>query len=291
MLPAQPAGAAGGAGSGGDLTHLVDSFTGTRNDGNTCPGAAVPFGMVQLSPDTGHNTGYDDDQDHILGFSAVHLSGVGCGLGGDLPVLPTTGALTASDATRYAARFSHADETASPGYSKVRPGTGITAELTSTDRTGRQRYTFPAGTPDGNHPVTVEVAQAGGPAVTRTVQVSVTTATCEGATGSCPQDLSAQYSVDGVGTAGVTGADFDGTGTSFPAEQLTAPDRAAGAPRLGEDRAIHADSRYGAQGAPDGVAVDIWHLTVPLDPARTAVSLTLPDDPRLAPYAVSGRNA
>lgn len=128
----------------GDLTHLVDPFIGSQDDGNTYPGAAVPFGMVQLSPDTGHNTGYDYNQDHIRGFSAVHLSGVGCGLGGDLPVLPTTGAITSTDDARYAAPFSHSDETASPGYYKVRLGTGITAELTATDRTGWQRYTFPS---------------------------------------------------------------------------------------------------------------------------------------------------
>ncbi|SFE08601.1 alpha-1,2-mannosidase, putative [Actinacidiphila alni] len=145
-LPAQSAHAAGGsaASADGDLTHLVNPFIGTQNDGNTYPGAAVPFGMVQLSPDTGHNTGYDYNQDHIRGFSSVHLSGVGCGLGGDLPVLPTTGAITSTDDAAYAAQFSHADETASPGYYKVKLGTGITAELTATTRTGWQRYTFPA---------------------------------------------------------------------------------------------------------------------------------------------------
>jgi predicted alpha-1,2-mannosidase len=142
--PPARAGASAATASTGDLTHLVDAFIGTQNDGNTYPGAAVPFGMVQLSPDTGHNTGYDYDQDHIRGFSAVHLSGVGCGLGGDLPVLPTTGAVTATDDAAYAAPFSHADETASPGYYKVTLGTGITAELSATDRTGWQRYTFPA---------------------------------------------------------------------------------------------------------------------------------------------------
>jgi predicted alpha-1,2-mannosidase len=142
VLPAQSAQAAGG--STGDLTHLVNSFIGTQNDGNTYPGAAVPFGMVQLSPDTGHNTGYDYNQDHIRGFSSVHLSGVGCGLGGDLPVLPTNGAVTSTDDATYAAPFSHDDETASPGYYKVKLGTGITAELSATARTGWQRYTFPS---------------------------------------------------------------------------------------------------------------------------------------------------
>ena len=128
----------------GQLTDLVNPFIGTENDGNTYPGAAVPFGMVQFSPDTGHNTGYDYSQNHIRGFSLVHLSGVGCGLGGDLPVLPTTGDVTQTDYAQYAAEFSHDDEHASPGYYQVGLKTGIEAELTATARTGVQRYTFPA---------------------------------------------------------------------------------------------------------------------------------------------------
>jgi predicted alpha-1,2-mannosidase len=128
------------------LTDLVNPFIGTQNEGNTYPGAAVPFGMLQLSPDTGHNTGYDYADSHIRGFSAVHLSGVGCGLGGDLPVLPTTGGVTETDYAAYAAEFSHDDEQARPGYYRVKLASygGITAELTATARTGRQRYTFPA---------------------------------------------------------------------------------------------------------------------------------------------------
>ncbi|AZS83616.1 GH92 family glycosyl hydrolase [Streptomyces griseoviridis] len=128
----------------GFLTDLVNPFIGTQNEGNTYPGAAVPFGMVQFSPDTGHNTGYDYAQDHIRGFSLVHLSGVGCGLGGDLPVLPTTGEVTRTDNAAYAAGFGHDDESASPGYYRVGLATGIEAELTATARTGVQRYTFPA---------------------------------------------------------------------------------------------------------------------------------------------------
>jgi predicted alpha-1,2-mannosidase len=126
------------------LTDLVNPFIGTENEGNTYPGAAVPFGMVQFSPDTGHNTGYDYSQNHIRGFSLVHLSGVGCGLGGDLPVLPTTGDVTQTDYARYAAEFSHDDEKASPGFYEVGLKNGIKAELTATARTGVQRYTFPA---------------------------------------------------------------------------------------------------------------------------------------------------
>lgn len=136
--------AARAAEPGDRLTDLVNPFIGTQNEGNTYPGAAVPFGMVQLSPDTGHNTGYDYAQDHVRGFSLVHLSGVGCGLGGDLPVLPTTGDVTETDYARYAAGFSHADEEASPGYYRVGLASGIRAELTATARTGVQRYTFPA---------------------------------------------------------------------------------------------------------------------------------------------------
>ncbi|MFF1490159.1 GH92 family glycosyl hydrolase [Streptomyces sp. NPDC058319] len=128
----------------GRLTDLVNPFIGTENEGNTYPGAAVPFGMVQFSPDTGHNTGYDHSQNHIRGFSLVHLSGVGCGLGGDLPVLPTTGDVTETDNAKYEAEFSHDTEQAAPGYYKVGLKNGIGAELTATARTGVQRYTFPA---------------------------------------------------------------------------------------------------------------------------------------------------
>ncbi|MCX5063096.1 MULTISPECIES: GH92 family glycosyl hydrolase [unclassified Streptomyces] len=143
-LSAVPATAQATEPSDAQLTDLVNPFIGTENEGNTYPGAAVPFGMVQFSPDTGHNTGYDYSQNHIRGFSLVHLSGVGCGLGGDLPVLPTTGDVTQTDNARYEAEFSHDDESASPGYYRVGLKSGIKAELTATARTGVQRYTFPA---------------------------------------------------------------------------------------------------------------------------------------------------
>ncbi|MFF3492233.1 GH92 family glycosyl hydrolase [Streptomyces sp. NPDC002795] len=140
---AAPATASAASGSG-QLTDLVNPFIGTENEGNTYPGAAVPFGMVQFSPDTGHNTGYDYSENHIRGFSTVHLSGVGCGLGGDLPVLPTVGDIGSTDYAKYAAEFSHDDEKASPGYYKVGLKSGIDAELSATKRTGVQKYTFPA---------------------------------------------------------------------------------------------------------------------------------------------------
>lgn len=144
------------------LTDLVNPFVGSKADSNTFPGAAVPFGMVQVSPDTGYFTGYvygsdrslasghyrayDYALNRIRGFSTVHLSGVGCGGGGDLPMLPTTGDITSTDYGSYAAAFSHAREKASPGYYRVGMSSygGITAELTATTRTGWQRYAFPA---------------------------------------------------------------------------------------------------------------------------------------------------
>ncbi|HET6624940.1 MAG TPA: GH92 family glycosyl hydrolase [Nocardioidaceae bacterium] len=142
----------------GDLTSLVNPFIGSQNDGNTFPGAAVPFGMVQMSPDTGHNVGYRYDQDRIRGFSTVHLSGVGCGLGGTLPVLPTTGEVTETDYARYAATKDRASEEAAPGYYKVRlASSDITAELSASKRTAWQRYTFP-GTDKAN--VLVNTGQA-----------------------------------------------------------------------------------------------------------------------------------
>ncbi|WP_432161250.1 GH92 family glycosyl hydrolase [Streptomyces sp. NRRL F-5630] len=146
VLLAPPAQAAAGHAPGRDrLTDLVNPFIGTENEGNTYPGAAVPFGMVQLSPDTGHTTGYDYRQDHIRGLSLTHISGVGCGLGGDLPVLPTTGDITETDDAKYASAYSHDDEEAHPGYYRVGLRTyGVRAEVTATERTGKQRYTFPA---------------------------------------------------------------------------------------------------------------------------------------------------
>ncbi|MGP4002556.1 GH92 family glycosyl hydrolase [Streptomyces sp. 8N706] len=141
-----PAAADADHGRRGGLTDLVNPFIGTRDDGNVFPGATVPFGMVQLSPDTGHTTGYDWDDSRIRGFSSVHLAGAGCGIGGDLPVMPTTGNITATDNADYASAFTHDEETASPGYYKVRLAGygGITSELSATEHTGRHRYTFPS---------------------------------------------------------------------------------------------------------------------------------------------------
>src|SRR5829696_8932873 len=120
-----------------DPTALVNPFIGTQNFGNTFPGASMPFGMVQVSPDNGGQGGYDYARDYIHGFSQTHLSGVGCGVVGELPVMPTTGAVTASNQAGYRSTFSHANEAAEPGYYRVHLDRyDVDAELTATQRTG-----------------------------------------------------------------------------------------------------------------------------------------------------------
>jgi predicted alpha-1,2-mannosidase len=139
------AGSSAAFAAGSAPVDLVRPFVGTENFGNTFPGAAAPFGMVQVSPDTGGQGGYDYNQSSIYGFSQTHLSGVGCGVAGELPVMPTTGTVSSVDPSAYRSAFSHADEQASPGDYRVGLSTyGIQAELTATARTGWQRYTFPA---------------------------------------------------------------------------------------------------------------------------------------------------
>ena len=117
---------------------LVNVFNGTGFVGNTYPGATLPYGMVQLSPDTGSPSpsGYRYADDKILGFSHNHLSGTGCPDLGDFLVTPGLDAVESLP-------LDHRNETAGPGYYKVSfPGKGITAELTATERSGIHRYTF-----------------------------------------------------------------------------------------------------------------------------------------------------
>jgi predicted alpha-1,2-mannosidase len=129
----------------GPAADLVRPFVGTQNEGNTFPGVSAPFGMAQVSPDTGGQGGYDYQKSTIYGFSQTHLSGVGCGANGYLPVMPTTGAVTSVNPDTYRSAYSHDDETASLGYYRVGLSTyGVNAELAATARTGWQRYTFPA---------------------------------------------------------------------------------------------------------------------------------------------------
>ena len=152
------------AGAGGLADH-VHLFAGTRpgpgtfGGGHNFPGASVPFGMVQWSPDTtpadrNGRRGYDYRDHHVRGFSLTHLSGAGCSLYGDFPFLPTTEPLEASPAAsgssldgEFQPGFSHAQESGRPGYYAMRlnpvDGAAIDVELTATTRTGMARFTFP----------------------------------------------------------------------------------------------------------------------------------------------------
>ena len=128
----------------------VDTFIGTTGDGNTFPGASLPFGMMQWSPDTGREGWYFYNKTSIHGFSLTHLSGAGCPLYGDFPILPWTGELKTSPATNpddYALSFSHSQEEAHPGYYAVTLADGSKVELTVTDRAGIARIHFPQGQP------------------------------------------------------------------------------------------------------------------------------------------------
>ena len=115
----------------------VNVFDGTDSAGNTYPGATVPFGAVQLSPDTDVNapSGYHYSHDTILGFSHTHLSGTDGPDLGDFLVTPGLNAVEPLS-------LSHKNEVAEPGYYKVTFAKGITAELTVTPHAGIHRYTF-----------------------------------------------------------------------------------------------------------------------------------------------------
>ena len=141
----------------------VDPRIGTGGDGHTFPGATVPFGMIQLSPDTAMPdfkhaykwaAGYQYGDDSIMGFSHTHFSGSGHSDLGDVLVMPIAGDVRldpgdpAKPGSGYRSRFSHASEVEQAGYYAVTLGDyGIRAELTAGRRIGWHRYTFPAGQP------------------------------------------------------------------------------------------------------------------------------------------------
>ncbi len=141
---------------------MVDPMIGTAAHGHTFPGATLPFGMVQLSPDTRDDTwdgcsGYHFSDDSIQGFSHNHLSGTGCGDLGNVLVLPLLAAGSGPIDVKPA-KFSHGQETAKAGYYAVTlSDSGIKAELTATTRAGFHRYTFPAGK-EGRHVIVFNLA-------------------------------------------------------------------------------------------------------------------------------------
>lgn len=150
-----PCGCANTAKSCRNLSDYVDPFIGTDAHGHTFPGAAYPFGMVQLSPDTGLEgwdwcSGYHYSDSSIIGFSHTHLTGTGRSDLLDVLIMPYTGEVKLHPGTKenpddgYRSRFSHAEEIATPGFYKVRlQDYGIMAELTVSPRCGFHRYTFP----------------------------------------------------------------------------------------------------------------------------------------------------
>ena len=133
-----------------DYTQYVNPFIGTDFTGNTYPGAQVPFGMVQLSPDNGlpgwdRISGYFYTDSTIAGFSHTHLSGTGAGDLYDISFMPVTRPYKEAPAPLgIYSSFSHNEEAASTGYYRVLlKDYNINVELTATERCGIQRYTFP----------------------------------------------------------------------------------------------------------------------------------------------------
>ncbi|MCU7496828.1 MAG: glycoside hydrolase family 92 protein [Ignavibacteria bacterium] len=138
-----------------DFTRYVNTFIGTAAHGHTFPGAALPFSMVQPSPDTDTQgwdwcSGYNYSDSSIMGFSHTHLSGTGVGDMGDFLIMPEVGVLMTEPGDKhrpksgYRSRFSHGNEIASPGYYSVfLDDPKVKAELTATLRAGFHKYTFP----------------------------------------------------------------------------------------------------------------------------------------------------
>jgi predicted alpha-1,2-mannosidase len=144
------------ANAGIQPSDYVRPFVGAKGEGNTFPGPSAPFGMVQLSPDTDTtnwdtDSGYEYTDPTIQGFSLTHLSGTGCPDLGDFLFMPQVGVpkfvAGAKDhpESGYQSAFSHADESAAAGYYQVKLlKSGVKVELTTGERAGMLRFTFPA---------------------------------------------------------------------------------------------------------------------------------------------------
>ena len=129
------------------LIDHVNVFIGTGGHGHTYPGATLPFGMVQLSPDNlqegwDWSSGYHYTDSVIAGFSHTHLSGTGIGDLCDISVMPAINVMDYR--TQIIDHYSHSNEKATPGYYYVHlKNSGIEVHLTATQRTGFHRYVFP----------------------------------------------------------------------------------------------------------------------------------------------------
>jgi len=128
----------------------VNPLIGTDGGGNTFPGATLPFGMMQWSPDTNTDAWYYLKDKQITGFGLTHISGAGCPLYGDFAVLPVTRELTLSPGSGiapYSVDFDHTREEARPGYYAVTLLNGVRVEITVAERSGVARFIFPDGKP------------------------------------------------------------------------------------------------------------------------------------------------
>ena len=144
-----------------DAASEVEPRIGSAHGGNVFPGAVVPFGMLQWSPETtkgDHSRpaapgGYAYDATRVRGFSLTHLSGTGCrGASGDIPFLPMTSVPTLSPSTdpkdeTFSTTYSHVNETAEPGLYAVKLANRVKVELSATARTGSARFRYPSGVP------------------------------------------------------------------------------------------------------------------------------------------------
>ncbi len=131
------------------LIRYVDPAIGTGGHGHTYPGATVPFGMVQLSPDNGTEgwdwcSGYNYADSTIAGFSHMHLSGTGCGDWCDISVMPNVNQIP-DTAAHFKVKFKHSTEEKWPGYYTVTLNNGIKVWLTATEHCGMHEYIFPVG--------------------------------------------------------------------------------------------------------------------------------------------------
>lgn len=159
------------------LSGSVNTFIGSKDEGNTFPGASAPFGLIQVSPIGTHYAGWRYDDETIFGFGHSFISGAGCWeQGGQVAVLPVTGTIAPGgdfdtkdpksfDYKQYGARYTHEGEVGQAGYYKVRltaapdrNAGGIDAEATALTRAAAERYTFPADAGTGH--VLVNVSQA-----------------------------------------------------------------------------------------------------------------------------------
>jgi predicted alpha-1,2-mannosidase len=152
MLPALATDNAPMATLPSNLAAFVDTRTWTSGGGNTFPGADVPFGMVQWSPDTAPGRtdggGYTYGDKKLIGYSLTHVSGPGCPAAGDIPILPMTGALPAGNPSAVTTSFTNAGEVAQAGYYSARsnmPST-ITSSFSATPHAAIGQFTFPKTT-------------------------------------------------------------------------------------------------------------------------------------------------